>query len=163
VLQERGDLDGAQAAFERALRIDEAARGADHPDIACDVNNLGSVLRARCDLDGAQAAFERPLRIDEAAYDADHPSVACDVNNLGSVLRARCDLDGAQAPFERARRSCWWRLEPVILQLPPCGPISRPCWAADPPSQRGAASGISIDTLTVLSRDFAAERRLGVP
>lgn len=31
VLGARGDLDGAQAAFERALRIDEAAYGPGHP------------------------------------------------------------------------------------------------------------------------------------
>ena len=35
----------------------------DHPDVAIDVNNLGSVLRALGGLAGARKAFERALRI----------------------------------------------------------------------------------------------------
>jgi len=96
------DYAGAQAAYERALRIDEAVYGPDHPTVAIRVNNLGSVLRALGDLAGAQAAFERALKIDEAVYGPDHPEVATDVNNLGLVLRALGDLAGARAAFERA-------------------------------------------------------------
>ena len=71
-------LDGlawlaAQAAFERALRIDEAVYGPEHPKVATDVNNLGSVLWALGDLAGAKVAFERALRIDEAVYGPAHP------------------------------------------------------------------------------------------
>ncbi len=104
VLQALGDLAGARAAFERALRIDERAYGPDHPDVATDVNNLGGVLQALGDLAGARAAYERALRIDERAYGPDHPDVAIDVNNLGGVLQALGDLAGARAAFERALR-----------------------------------------------------------
>jgi tetratricopeptide (TPR) repeat protein len=90
-----GNLAGAEAAFERALRINEAAYGPDHPRVARDVNDLGRVLRDRGDLAGAEAAFERALRIDEATYGPHHPDVATIVNNLGSVLRDRGDLAGA--------------------------------------------------------------------
>lgn len=58
-----GDLGGAKAAYERALKIDEAAYGSEHPSVTRDVNNLGGVLG---DLAGAKAAFERALKIDEA-------------------------------------------------------------------------------------------------
>ena len=44
VLQDLGDLAGARAAFERALRIDEASFGPDHPNVAT-VNNLGSCCK----------------------------------------------------------------------------------------------------------------------
>ena len=86
------------------MLIDEAAYGPNHPTVARDVNNLGSVLHERGDLGGARAAFERALEIDEAAYGPDHPTVARDVNNLAGVLMDGGDLDGARAAYERALR-----------------------------------------------------------
>jgi tetratricopeptide (TPR) repeat protein len=96
------DFAGARAAFERALRIDEASFGPEHLNVASYVNNLGSVLRALADLAGARAAFERAMRIAEASLGPDHPNVAIAVNNLGSVLQDLGDLAGARAAFERA-------------------------------------------------------------
>jgi hypothetical protein len=40
VLQELGDLAGARASFERALRIFEAAYGPDHPSTQTVAGNL---------------------------------------------------------------------------------------------------------------------------
>ena len=39
-----GDLDAAREAFQRAIEIWEQALGADHPDVATAVNNLGMVF-----------------------------------------------------------------------------------------------------------------------
>jgi len=96
------DYAGAKAAYERALKIDEAAFGPDHPKVAICVNNLGMVLQDLGDHAGAKAALERALKIDEAAFDPDHPKVAIRVNNLGSVLKDLGDHAGAKAAFERA-------------------------------------------------------------
>ena len=85
MLRDLGDLAGARAAFERALRIDEANFGPDHPKVATDVNNLGMVLQDLGDLAGAKAAFERALKIDEANFGPDHPNVA-----TGSTTWAGC-------------------------------------------------------------------------
>jgi tetratricopeptide (TPR) repeat protein len=93
---------GAMAAFERALRIDESTLGPDHPDVARDVNNIGTVLCDLGDLQGAKTAHERALKIREAAFGPDHPDVASDVSNLGTVLRDLGDLQGAKTAFERA-------------------------------------------------------------
>jgi len=101
-LWRRAQYGQAKSVLERALRIDEAAYGPDHPKVAIRVNNLGSVLRALGDLEGARAHFERALRIDEAAYGPDHPNVAIRVNNLGNVLRDLGDLEGARAHYDRA-------------------------------------------------------------
>jgi tetratricopeptide (TPR) repeat protein len=98
----RAEFAEAKEALERALAIDEAAYGPQHPNVATDVNNLGNVLHGLGDLAGARAASERALAIDEAAYGPQHPNVATDVNNLGSVLRDLGDLAGARAAFERA-------------------------------------------------------------
>jgi tetratricopeptide (TPR) repeat protein len=99
---EIADYNGAKAAYERALKIDEANYGPDHPKVAIRVSALGLVLRDLGDFEGAKAALERALKIDEATYGLDHPDVARDVNNLGSVLQDLGDLDGAKAAFERA-------------------------------------------------------------
>lgn len=101
-LQRIADYQGAKSANERALKIDEATLGPDHPDVARDVNNLGEVLQELGDLAGARAAYERALKIDEAAFGPEHPNVARDVNNLGDVLQELGDLAGARAAFERA-------------------------------------------------------------
>ena len=74
--------------YERALRIDEAAYGADHPAVATCANNLGRVLRAQDDYAGARTLYERALRISEAALGAEHRTVAIRLNNLGLVLQA---------------------------------------------------------------------------
>ena len=96
------DYTGAQAAFERALTIDERAFGPDHPEVATDVNNLGRVLQDLGELAGARAAFERALTIDERLFGPYHPNVAIRVNNLGQVLQDLGDLAGARAAYERA-------------------------------------------------------------
>ncbi len=101
-LHEVAEYHNAKAAYERALAIDKAAYGSDHPSVARDVNNLGSVLQALGDLPGAREAYERALAVDEAAFGSEHPSVAIRVNNLGSVLKDLGDLVGARAAYERA-------------------------------------------------------------
>ena len=72
VLRGLGDLAGARAHQERALRINEAAYGPDHSSVAITLTSLGLVLRDLGDLAGARAQQERALRINEAAYSPDH-------------------------------------------------------------------------------------------
>ena len=103
-LRGRAEFTGARALFERALRIGEAALGAEHPTVATCANNLGGVLRAQGDFAGARALFERALRIDEAMLGAEHSTVAIRLNNLAGVLRAQGDFADARALYERALR-----------------------------------------------------------
>ena len=92
----------AKTFYERALLIDEATFGPDHPDVARDVSNLGTALQDLGDYAGAKTMFERALLIDEATFGPDHPNVATDVNNLGSALKNLGDFKGAKVMFERA-------------------------------------------------------------
>ncbi len=96
------DLAGAKQADERALEIDEARLGPDHPNVATDLSNLGVVLHDQGDLAGARQAHERALEIDEAHLGPDHPSVATNLSNLGVVLHDQGDLAGARQAHERA-------------------------------------------------------------
>ncbi|MCD4801031.1 MAG: tetratricopeptide repeat protein, partial [Methanococcoides sp.] len=101
-LKGRAQFAEAKEMHERALAIDEAAYGPDHPDVAIDVNNLGLVLEDLGDMEEAKKMFERALVIDEAAYGPDHPQVAIYANNLGGVLNALGDMEGAKKMYERA-------------------------------------------------------------
>jgi len=92
----------AKASFERALKIDEAVFGPNHPEVATVINNLGSVLQAQGDFTGAKAAFVRALPIFKKELGDKHPYVAMVENNLGSVLEDNGDYPGAQAAYERA-------------------------------------------------------------
>jgi tetratricopeptide (TPR) repeat protein len=98
------DYAGARASYERALRIDEAAYGPHHPNVAIRVNNLGTVQKAQGDLEGARASYERALGLWREAFGEEHPQVATALNNLGTVQKAQGDLEGARASFERALR-----------------------------------------------------------
>ena len=75
VLQDLGDLAGAQAAFQRALAIWEQHLGPEHPNLATTVNNLGLVLRDLGDLAGAQAAYQRALAIFVKFLPDQHPKI----------------------------------------------------------------------------------------
>ena len=50
-------------AFERALAIDEAALGRDHPSVARDANNLAGVLKDMGDGFSAREALDWALSI----------------------------------------------------------------------------------------------------
>jgi len=101
-LQVQAQLTDAKTLLERALAIDEAAYGPDHPDVGIRLNNLALILRDLGDPAGARPLQERALGIDEAAYGPDHPDVGTDLNNLAQILQDLGDPAGARALQERA-------------------------------------------------------------
>jgi Flp pilus assembly protein TadD len=130
VLHQRGDVEGARAAYERAER-----RG--DPDAAF---NLGVLSYEAGDLDGAQAVWRRSAgrghvraaanllflsrrrresgrgtaieaeapglaEFEELSYRrADERGAATGAFNVGAVLHQRGDVEGARAAYERAER-----------------------------------------------------------
>ena len=86
-LLSRGEFTAARERLERALRVEEAASGPDHPEVAHILSNLGIVLNELGDLPAARQQLERALTIQEAAYGPDHPRVAVTLVNLGIVMR----------------------------------------------------------------------------
>jgi CHAT domain-containing protein/tetratricopeptide (TPR) repeat protein len=94
-----GDHRGALAAFERALRLDEASS---LPlEAAKDLCNIGVVRRQLGDLDGALAAYERAAWL-ERHHGQDPVSVAITINNIGRVVRMRGELRSALDRFREA-------------------------------------------------------------
>jgi hypothetical protein len=82
------DKESARALLERALSIDEATFGPNHPTVAIDVNNLGMVAKQHGDLESARALLERALRICEQKLGPDHPNTRIARGNLAGVLAA---------------------------------------------------------------------------
>ncbi len=78
-------IDASAKMLERARAIDDAVHGPDHPSVARDVSNLGSVLYDLGDLAGARAAYERALAIFEAMLGVDHPNTRIVRGNLASL------------------------------------------------------------------------------
>ena len=88
--------------MRRALAIDEASYGPDHPDVAIDLNNLAQLLQATNRLGEAEPLMRRALAIDEASYGPDHPNVAIRLNNLARLLQATNRLGEAEPLMRRA-------------------------------------------------------------
>ena len=99
-MQATNRLGEAEPLMRRALAIDEASYGPDHPNVARDLNNLASLLWATNRLGEAEPLMRRALAIDEASYGPDHPTVAIRLNNLAQLLQATNRLGEAE-PLSR--------------------------------------------------------------
>jgi len=91
----------AESLMKRALAIDEASFGKDHPDVARDLNNLAQLLQATNRLSEAEELMHRALTIDEASFGPDHPDVARDLNNLAQLYQATNRLKEAESLMKR--------------------------------------------------------------
>ena len=87
VLRQQGDLEGAEAAFTRALTISEA-QGASHPMVAVALLKQAEVWRARGELGRALVALERAAEIRGARELPGISGAAIDFR-LGQVLWER--------------------------------------------------------------------------
>ncbi|MEY4806680.1 MAG: hypothetical protein RLZZ206_1069, partial [Cyanobacteriota bacterium] len=101
LLQSKAAYGEAEPLLRRALAIDEAAYGPDHPAVARDLNNLAQLLQATNHLAEAEPLVRRALAINEAAYGPDHPAVARGLNNLAQLLQATNRLAEAEPLMRR--------------------------------------------------------------
>ena len=92
----------AERVSRRALAIDEANCGPDHPTVAIRLNNLAGLLRATNRLGEAEPLFRRALAIVEASYGPDHPTLATCLNNLADLLSATNRFGEAEPLYRRA-------------------------------------------------------------
>ena len=99
-MQDTNRLAEAEQYIRRALAIDEASYGPNHPSVANSLNNLAECQRATNRLDGAESLYRRALAIDAASYVRDHTAVATHVTHLALLLQATNRSDEAE-PFYR--------------------------------------------------------------
>jgi tetratricopeptide (TPR) repeat protein len=97
-----GTFVQAEPLLRRALAIDEASFGSDHPRVAQSLNNLAYVLRQINRLGEAEQLYRRALAIDEANFGRDDPEVAIDLNNLALLLQDTNRLGEAERFLRRA-------------------------------------------------------------
>jgi tetratricopeptide (TPR) repeat protein/CHAT domain-containing protein len=90
------------ALAERAVRLQEAARGPETIDVAESLDNLGGVLIARGDLSAARPILERSIAIKEKVLGPRDPRIAIAWSYLGAALAAKEENAEALAAFQRA-------------------------------------------------------------
>lgn len=59
LLYVKGDYDGAEQLYQRALAICEVAQGPNYPDTATTLNNLALLLQDKGDYSGAEHLYRR--------------------------------------------------------------------------------------------------------
>ena len=99
VLWKQGNRPAALREMRRALAIQEAASGRDHPVAARHLQDLAEILAEDGQVEEARALAERALAIREAALGADHPLTAETMRLLASLT---ADPAAALGLLERA-------------------------------------------------------------
>ncbi len=101
-LYHQGRYGEALPLCQRALAINEATLGPDHPDVAASLNNLAALYQAQGQYTEALPLLKRALAIWEKALGPDHPHVATNLNNLAELYRALGQYDRALSLYQRA-------------------------------------------------------------
>jgi tetratricopeptide (TPR) repeat protein len=92
----------AEPHFRRALALDEASLGREHPRVAVMLNNLAQLLQTTNRLVEAEPLMRRALAISETSVGPDHPRVARLLDNLARLLQETNRLDEAEPLMRRA-------------------------------------------------------------
>jgi len=98
----QGRSDEAEALYKRALAIQEATLGADHPYVALTLGNIAIVYRNQGRYQDAERLHKRALAIREKTYSASHPDVAVSLMNVGAVYMSQSKYAEAEKQFNRA-------------------------------------------------------------
>ncbi|MBL8397699.1 MAG: tetratricopeptide repeat protein [Candidatus Accumulibacter sp.] len=102
LFQAKALYGAAEPLLRRALAINEASLGGEHPAVAICLNNLAGLLQGTNRLAKAEPLMRRALAIDEASLGGEHPTVAIDLNNLAALLKATNRLAEAEPLLRRA-------------------------------------------------------------
>ncbi|MCB9755899.1 MAG: tetratricopeptide repeat protein [Myxococcales bacterium] len=98
----KGAFAEAEAISERALATQLEALGAEHPDVASALNNLGSMQYATGAYDRARVHLSRALAIYEETLGPQHPHVADALINLANVNYFEGSYEEAKTLYRRA-------------------------------------------------------------
>ena len=102
LLQARAQYAEAEPLMRRALAIDEARYGSEHPEVATQLNNLAQLLYATNRLAEAESLIRRALVIFEANHGPDHPRVGEQLNIFAAILKDTNRLLEAEPLIRRA-------------------------------------------------------------
>jgi tetratricopeptide (TPR) repeat protein len=154
VLRQRGDLDGAEAAFKAASAVASTM-----PLLRCDILvGLGEVARARGDLDEAERMYTEAL---EAVPPESVTRLMLVEINLALIDLLRARYDAAHARLERVRvgRSAVGRAAVTFLAAPTAIVDEDPVWRRQIAACRRLVEGaIALDPDYVWVLELAADR-----
>ena len=87
LLEKRGDYDGAQVLYERAIKIIKYTFGPnqEHYKLGIYYNNLADLDRKRSNYDDALRVYRRALVIIEKTLGSEHSETAEILHNMGRV------------------------------------------------------------------------------
>jgi tetratricopeptide (TPR) repeat protein len=97
-----GRYDEAIELKQQALALTEQRLGADHPNLAYILHNLGNELGRVGRYTEALAMFDRALRLDETTFGPDHPSLATLLSSYAQTHAHLGHNEEAEAMFQRA-------------------------------------------------------------
>ena len=126
-LNTRCQFQEAERLYRRALAIDEASYGPDHPDVAAVLNNLAGLLNATEPSGRGRAALPAGHGDQRDVLRPRPPDVARDLNNLAALLQDTNRLTEAEPLYRRA-----WRSRGVVR--------TRPSRSRQPPQQSGGVA-----------------------
>src|SRR6516162_10764350 len=86
LFRKQRDYAGARPLFERALAINEKARGPEHPNTANSLKNLADLLYDQGDLAGARRLQERALAAYQNTFGPKHLETNLARSNLARLL-----------------------------------------------------------------------------
>ncbi|MEO5916546.1 MAG: FxSxx-COOH system tetratricopeptide repeat protein [Luteolibacter sp.] len=92
----------AEGYCRRALAIDCAMYGGDHPNVAIDLSNLAKLLESTNRMAEAEPLLLEALRIDQSNYGDNHPNVARHLNALATLMHSANRLAEAEPLFRTA-------------------------------------------------------------
>ena len=102
LLKRTNRLGEAEPLMRRALEINLAAFGEQHPGVAACMSNLASLLQDTNRFGEAEPLMRRALEIDEDALGEQHPNVGTCLNNLALLLQDTNRIEEAESLMRRA-------------------------------------------------------------
>lgn len=96
----RGELEAAERDYRRALALDEAEFGPDHPEVAVDVHNLAWLANNRGRHEEALELLDRANAIRIATLGPDHFAIAVEHTLRASILVRMGRFDEAEPVIE---------------------------------------------------------------
>lgn len=95
-------VEEAETYARRALSMEEALNGPDHPDTARDQALLGMLLLERGHSDDAEPLLRHALAVEEKSLGSEHPDTAKTMANLAHLLAGKARPVEAEALYHHA-------------------------------------------------------------
>ena len=102
VLCETTRFKEAEPLMRRALDIDRATLGNQHPALAVDLSNLAMLLSDTNRMEEAEQLIRQALDIDQATLGSQHPNLAVHLSNLATLLSRTNRIEEAEHVMRQA-------------------------------------------------------------